>query len=288
MAAIGQLNSPRAAQAFVDYLIQCGIDSHTSINADYTLIHVVHDNDIDRARHELQLFLENPNDPKYQAASWSSGTTHASPYSQQTSGKGLTEFFARAGVATKSISAIAITVTLLTWFGTNNLTHWFAFKPDLILDGQIHRIITPIFLHFPILGILVMHLLFNLMWFWDLGGQLEKRLGAFALIYQTFVIGVVSNTAQHFFTDPRGLFGGLSGVVFGLLGYIWVRGEIDPKLGFRLNKSIVIFMLIWMAMGFAGMIGSVANAAHFMGLVTGVMLAWLDVKVFKVNGKIKS
>jgi GlpG protein len=284
MFPVGRINSYRAAQAFCDYLNSRGITAQLEQQDEFVIIFVRSESHQTVAQQELNEFLRNPNHPKYQAASWNAGSTstnHQTAQSWSGGGTAIKSFLARTGIATKVIALLAITVTLVTGFGTNSLVFWFTFHSEAILNGQLHRLISPIFLHFPVLGIPFLHLLFNLMWFWDLGGRLEKRFNASLLIYHTVVIGLISNISQYLVSSSNSIFGGLSGVVFGLLGYCWLRGEIDPRLGFKLNKNIVIFMMIWMALGFVGALGSIANAAHLVGFLTGLALAWLDVKVFK-------
>ncbi|NVJ61595.1 MAG: rhomboid family intramembrane serine protease [Gammaproteobacteria bacterium] len=289
MNIVGRLNSERATLAFVDYLKTVGIDCQFKKEGDSFLLGVPNQSDINRAQLELETFLINPNLPKYREASWEAGREHK--LSGVSGEKLLSKFLERSGPITITISCIAIAVSLITGFGTNEVTKLFLFDEREILSGEIYRMITPIFIHFPVLGIVFMHLLFNLMWFWDLGGVIERRLNSFTLIYHIVTIGVLSNFAEYLIHRDKILanydsrFGGLSGVVFGLLGYLFLRGKIDKHFGVKLNPSIMTFMLIWLALGFTGMLGSVANAAHAVGLISGLALAWFDVNVLKLDPK---
>jgi GlpG protein len=113
------------------------------------------------------------------------------------------------------------------------------------------------------------HILFNMLWLYDLGGMIERRLGTLQLLLMVTAIGVASNLAQYFVSGPR--FGGMSGVVYGLLGYIWIRGKLDPGSGFFLHPTIAMMMLIWLLFGYTGAL-NMANTVHTVGLITG--LAW--------------
>ncbi len=62
-------------------------------------------------------------------------------------------------------------------------------------------------------------------------------------------------------------FGGLSGVVYALLGYLWVLGYRLPHLGLTLPKSIIGFMLAWLVLGFVQPFMAIANTAHLAGFV---------------------
>ena len=147
---------------------------------------------------------------------------------------------------------------------------------DLLLPevraGQVWRVVTPVFIHFG-----VIHIVFNMLWLWELGGALEQRLGAVALGTMVVGLGVASNLAQYFYQGPG--FGGMSGVVFGLLGYIWVQGHLNPRFGLRLHKPIVIMMLVWFAVCWLGLVGNIANMAHTAGLLLGAAWGYVSIKL---------
>lgn len=71
----------------------------------------------------------------------------------------------------------------------------------------------------------LMHILFNLLWWWYLGGAVEKRIGSGKLVVITIISALLSGFVQHQVSGPW--FGGLSGVVYALMGYVWLRGERD-------------------------------------------------------------
>ena len=141
---------------------------------------------------------------------------------------------------------------------------WFPGFPE-ISSGQVWRLLTPIFIHYGLI-----HLLFNMLWLKDLGGLVENRLGALRLALLVLVIGIASNVGQHLVSGPS--FGGMSGVVYGLLGFVWIRGKFDPRSGFFLNKGIVLMMIIWCFLCLSGALGPIANTAHAVGL--GLGMAW--------------
>lgn len=199
----------------------------------------------------------------------------------------LKDFLLRAGWMTKTLVGISVLVSVLTLSGTNGVTNYLTFNWELILQGQVHRLVTPIFLHF-IIGSLPIHLIFNMMWLWDLGGSIEKEKGPWYLLILVLIIGVSSNVAQYFaeylmegYVHPRYIFGGMSGVVYGLLGFIFMRRKQDPFFKVELHPGIMQFMLIWLVLGYVlnatGAIG-VANTAHLIGLVSGGLLGILTSK----------
>jgi GlpG protein len=84
------------------------------------------------------------------------------------------------------------------------------------------------------------------------------------------------------------LFLGISGVVFGLLGYVWMKGKFDPRAGMHLPQGVVFMMLLWVFLGISGAIESmtgmrVANTAHVAGLIAGCVLGILSVVLAKAR-----
>ena len=136
------------------------------------------------------------------------------------------------------------------------------------IDGQYWRLITPAFLHFGWL-----HIVFNCLWLWDLGRRVEQIMGHLNMFMLFLVIALVSNTSQFEF-GGGGLFGGMSGVVYGLLGFSWIAPQLQPAWPIQPAKVIMIFMIGWLLACMSGLVevlgfGAVANAAHLGGLLCG-------------------
>jgi GlpG protein len=145
---------------------------------------------------------------------------------------------------------------------------WSSMLPE-VRHGEIWRLFTPIFVHMS-----VAHILFNMLWLQDLGSMIEGRQGTLTLALLVLVSAGVSNFAQYYVSGP--FFGGMSGVVYALLGYVWIRGKFDPGSGVFLHPSTVMMMLAWFVLCYTPLltpfVGHVANSAHAAGLVVG--MAW--------------
>ncbi|RJG13762.1 rhomboid family intramembrane serine protease [Pseudomonas cavernicola] len=147
---------------------------------------------------------------------------------------------------------------------------YIVFTPlaESLAAGQWWRLITPILIHFGVL-----HLAMNAMWFWELGRRIEARQGGVMLLGLTLLFGLVSNCVQYVSAGP-GLFGGLSGVLYGLLGHCWIFQWLAPNAAYRLPKGVVVMMLIWLLVCLSGVtetlgFGAIANGAHVGGLLVG-------------------
>ena len=148
------------------------------------------------------------------------------------------------------------------------------FLPE-VSHGEYWRLISPIFLHFGL-----MHILFNSIWLWSLGGVIEHYQKPWKLGLLVLVIGVSANLLQYTFGGSSN-FGGMSGVVYGLLGYVWAQGQFNPRAKIVLNHQIMIMMMIWFFLCWTGAFGPVANLAHTGGLVLGVL--WGMAEAFVVR-----
>jgi GlpG protein len=149
-------------------------------------------------------------------------------------------------------------------------------------NNEWWRLITPMFIHFSLT-----HLVFNCLWIYVLGSKIEQIDGHITFINLVIFSSIIANLAQHFFGESS-LFGGLSGVIYGLLGYCMII-EMDTKQErYDLPPALYLFMLIWLILGFLGILnlfgfGNVANYAHLGGLISGIIFAMLSRYVFIRN-----
>jgi GlpG protein len=186
------------------------------------------------------------------------------------------------GWLTMALLVACLAVTILTNFGTNlTLVDYFSITRYRLVDGhigwqtglteichgEIWRLFTPIFVH---LGIT--HLVVNSMWIFIFGTLIEKRQGFWVLALLVLGIAGLSNLAQYAVRGPA--FGGISGVMCGLLGYIWTRDMLDPAAGLRLDRMVLLWAIFWAvtsSFGVFGHLGQIAHAAGlFVGLVAGI------------------
>jgi len=188
--------------------------------------------------------------------------------------------FPRLPQLTIGLIVISIAITFVTDFGQSS--YWGVFMISRIPDpgfnlyeirqGEIWRLITPIFIHLSYI-----HIIFNMMWLWDLGGTIENLQGRFNIVSQVIVYGIAGNLAQYYSSGP--FFGGMSGVVYGLLGYIWMQCKFNPRFGASIPKEIAYMMLAWYFLCWTGLFGPIANMAHTGGLLVGLVWGFINARL---------
>lgn len=180
-------------------------------------------------------------------------------------------------------------LSYLGWFGLVILTKLFftdltlsdyatldarlAILQQTLAQGEWWRLLTPIFLHAGPL-----HLIFNGLWYWYLGIRVERVMGIRTMLVLVLVTGIGANLAQYLVSGPA--FGGMSGVVYGLFGYVGWSMFFAPRPGLTMPPAILVFALVWLLLGYTGIPlllgqGEMANTAHLAGLLLGILVAWL-------------
>lgn len=156
---------------------------------------------------------------------------------------------------------------------------------SLIRAGQIWRLITPVFLHDPILPYGLLHIGFNMYALYLFGRGLEARFGhwRFTLLY--FLSAYAGNVLSFLITPNPSL--GASTAIFGLLaaeGMFILQNR--PLLGNRAGRALLnLFYLaaINLFIGFSSG-GLVDNFGHIGGLLGGGIFAWFGGPRWKLEG----
>jgi GlpG protein len=135
-----------------------------------------------------------------------------------------------------------------------------------VLAGEYWRLLSPVFLHFGF-----MHIIFNMMWMKDLGSLFEQTKGPRNYLFFILITGIGSNLGQYLLTqNPR--FGGMSGVIYALLGFVWIHAHFHAEFQFKLPKNVVVMMVGWYFLCLTGLMGPIANMAHGVGLGMGMII----------------
>jgi GlpG protein len=119
------------------------------------------------------------------------------------------------------------------------------------------------------------HLAFNCLWLYVLGEKIELYDGHIKFILLVVFSSLAGNYIQYIFSEFS-LFGGLSGVIYGMFGFCMIIELETKNERYGLPPAIYLFMLVWMLLGFLGILtifgfGNIANYAHLGGLVAGII-----------------
>jgi GlpG protein len=308
MRQIGTLPEEQALR-FADFLLTRGITSRVEQTGEGCAIWIHREEQLEQARQELRAFAECPDAARYVEARREAEAVRRrqqkldQEHARKTidlRGK-LGRSGAQMGPLTRGLLAICIGLFLVQWlvYRDNLLsplanalyfTEW-GVTPDRqlanrgldpILEGQVWRLVTPTLLHGGPL-----HLFFNMYMLTILGGVIERRRGTAEFAILVLASAVLSDLAQFFlpdlFTVPTARFGdapfvGMSGVLYGLFGYAWMRGRYDPASGILLHPQTVVWLMAWLVICAFNLLGPIANTAHVAGLLVGIGFAFASMQ----------
>lgn len=142
--------------------------------------------------------------------------------------------------------------------------------------GELLRSFAPMLLHFGEL-----HLAFNMMWLWYFGRQLESSHPTWLFVVLILFCSFAANTTQYL-TSGYNNFGGMSGVVYGLVGYAWIIRSFMPRSLLLINNTMfVVFIVALLAMEVVAS-SWIASAAHIGGLLAGLLQGVLVVFFYRI------
>ncbi|WP_406143414.1 rhomboid family intramembrane serine protease [Streptomyces anulatus] len=131
-----------------------------------------------------------------------------------------------------------------------------------VAEGQWYRLVTSMFLHQE-----VVHIGFNMLGLWWLGGQLEAALGRSRYLALYLLSGLAGSALTYLIAAPNQGSLGASGAVYGLFGATAVlmrRMNYDMRPVLVLLAINMVFTFTW---------GGIAWEAHVGGLIAGVVIA---------------
>ncbi len=314
MRFLGQIAGRIRAETFVAYLLTKGVSTHIEgLQHDQDQFEVwIRDEDLlGKAKVELVEYLRNPDDGKYKASiPEAAKILKDKQAAAQRAAKNIQHMgsspgrLLRGGIPplTLTLLLLCIAASIASNFmnprPTNKLGVAVAGQlsfvsaidfrntqdPAISLkEGEFWRAITPIFLHGS-----TIHLALNMMFLVSIGRIVERLEGTtrFALI--VLLTALLPNLWQglsppNFLGSPG--FVGISGVLYGLFGFLWTKSTLRPELGFRVPGQVVIMLLALLVLGFSGIFVGVANLCHLGGLIVGISIAWIDVHFSRMQRK---
>ena len=282
MRHIGTIVEQKQAERFVHFLASQQIEATLRpLEETGYAVWVLDEERVASARQHLEMFLAMPDAPRFDVAKGDQSRVarrflqRRAPADRARHIDVRTEIFHRRGLSLIPVTClfigVSVAVTLLAhvpaWtpvIAKLYFSTYFGKAFPEIRAGEVWRLVTPIFLHGGVL-----HLLFNMLWLYQLGGQIETQESSRSLAVMVLVFASICNTAQYLVSGP--LFVGMSGVVYGLLGYIWMMTRFQAGTRYMLSEQTVMFMLLWLGLCLVGIIPHVANTEHVVGILLGVV-----------------
>lgn len=283
MRKAGSISDAKQATRFGDYLLARGIKNRVDAPEDGGGIWIHEDAQLEEAKRELARFSTEPAHSRYDRASEAEAIRTHYRREQEVAKRRYVDVRTtwgrqrRSGSMPLTVGLIAVCVGLflLRQFAATSpevvrfLSALFiARAPGLLAyhlqQGEVWRLVTPILMHGSLL-----HLGFNMLWLYNLGGQIEVHRGRLGFVLLVLSTAIVSNLTQYMWEGPRFL--GMSGVVYGLAGYVWMQGRYSRTPDLYIDKANAMILLGWLFLCMTGLVGPVANAAHVGGLIAGLV-----------------
>lgn len=280
MRKIGTLESAKAAEKFHRFLQSIEIESQVDEHPPVWEVWITDDDQLEKAKAELESFVNFPDDARF-------NVKNLPPAKKKSTAPAVRKKRASANdiPVTRFLLIGSIMMTIYTGMGARHpeVTYALSFskyvKPDgfwhlppEIMRGEIWRIFTPVFIHLS-----VFHLLFNMYFLWLLGNTIERTKGSFRFLVYCLLTAAGAHFTQYFIVDAG--FSGISGVVYGLFGFLWMKQMVAPEEGYFVPDMLLAQLLIWLFLGISGVLDAwglpIANGAHFGGLLAGMLIGSL-------------
>lgn len=320
MRQVGNLPTEREARQFAAWLITRKMPAQVEQENDGWIIWIRDEDHLTQAREALDRFRQNPNDSQYLDAERAAQTlARDEEEKRRQAQRNVVEMRGRWGTGTPGSPAgprrsplvlllIALSVFVglfaledtlqnphrpmpgalyrgLTFVdpvverGETDLSYW-----KDVRKGQIWRLVTPIFIHYS-----WAHIILNMMWLHSFGAPIEDRRGTPFMLFLVLLLAVSSNVGQAIEMALRSSgaqFGGMSGVGYGLFGYMAVKAKYDSQERYFMAPSTTFIAMLWFLLCILrdvppfsnlleGVIPNIANTAHAVGLFMGAAAAAL-------------
>ncbi|MDP4181066.1 MAG: rhomboid family intramembrane serine protease [Bacillota bacterium] len=185
------------------------------------------------------------------------------------------------------ITFLLIAVNVIVWALTNiyaaksgkdinELQNLLGAKDNArIINGEIYRLIAPIFLHANL-----EHLVYNSLALYMVGINCERIFGHLKFTGIYFISGIIGYIASFMFTPNMAV--GASGAIMGLFGAMLYFGILRPKIFARyFAVNVIVIVVMTLLNGFTK--SGIDNYAHIGGLIGGFLAAG----VLEYSGKKK-
>jgi GlpG protein len=291
---IGTVPKSLNAKAFADYLLSLGMKTRVDDHPEGSNVWIYNEDHFQQARDELQDYLRQPDDPRYRSAAETAESIRRKEKELEKkfrkNFRDSSDVWGYPSFRQRPLTTLLITACVVVfimefvescqpWI---DKLHFSSYTEDArgnvrdfglgdIEHGEVWRLVTPALMHSTHNPL---HIVFNLLWLRLLGTLIEVRRGTLRLAALILVAAAVSNYGQYEWMVRRGDVGpflGMSGVVYALFGYVWMKGLYQPEQRMAVHPNNVNIMIVWLFLCMTGMLGPIANGAHVVGLVVGIV-----------------
>lgn len=172
-----------------------------------------------------------------------------------------------------TLTCMVIAVIASLWGAVAQETAYWILVPgssDIYL-GRWDGLLGSVFVHLDF-----MHLAFDLFWFWLFGSLVETCFGRAFWVYLFLCTALAASATELAFVGELGV--GLSGVVYGLFGFLFLVKSYHPAIERAINRNVTMWLVGWFFLCFlltSTKVYMVANGAHAGGLLAGALVGWL-------------
>lgn len=311
MRCLGEIEGRKNTEVFVAYLLTQQISAQiecTDSTQDRWEIWIRDEDKLSSAKTFLNEFRQSPGDPRYTTAvAEASRLLSENEKRRQLAAKNLRRMEMRPGRGmggvgrggplpplTLTLLILCIVISIASGFGNPGRNNQWAISINEQLSfvatadyeategdpaaslkkGEIWRAVTPIFLHLDLL-----HLAMNMLFLVSFGRMVERWLGTPSFAMFVLLLSIGPNLLQGLAPDWMWgfpFFGGISGVLYGLFGYVWLRSTFDPTLGVSIPIPIAFVMVGIIVLGMLGIFPALrfAHLAHLGGLLIGSAMGY--------------
>ncbi len=151
---------------------------------------------------------------------------------------------------------------------------------EWIVQGELWRLITPVFLHSTRS---ILHIAFNMYALFIFGPGLERNFGSKRFLALYLLSGFCGNVFSFLFSPAPSL--GSSTAIFGLLGaqgvFLYQNRELFGKSAQRALINIITIAGVNL---FIGLSPGIDNWGHIGGLVGGSLFTWFGGPILRLEG----
>lgn len=290
MRKVGDLENIEKAKVFRWYLISQKIETKREEAGEESTkeVWVYNDSDLKRARQLLEQFLKTEDfgtiekEAKQSQDQWEKEQSKLEERKKQ---RNLVQSFQpRVPALTYTVITLCVAYFILhfidkeRWLIRHLLISQDFFANSIgiksfreIQSGQVWRLFSPIFIHNDFF-----HLAFNMYWLFQFGKLIEPVLGSMKFVFLILALAIPSNLVFYLISGP--VFGGMSGVAYGLFFYMWAHQRYTYRSPYLVDPSLLKFFVFFYVFSWLlTVLGiPVANTIHGVGALMGILVGYVQ------------